>query len=100
MNEKLDMSFSPAEMDEFKRRAEILGQHFTPSEREQMCERAEQLGEAGVQQAQNEWPQLIKEVRTSMNLGIPASDPSVQALGRRWHALVNAFTGGGANIAR
>lgn len=99
MNEKLDMRFSAAEMDEFKRRAEILGQHFTPAEREQMRQRAEQLGEAGLQQAQNAWPELIRQVRGAMNLGIPANAPAVQALGRRWHALVNAFTGGDANIA-
>lgn len=100
MNEQLDMRFSAAEMAEFKRRAEILGQHFTPAEREQMRQRAEQLGEAGLQQAQNAWPQLIKEVRAAMNLGIPATDPSVLALGRRWYALIQAFTGGDANLGR
>ena len=100
MNEKLDMRFSEAEMAEFKRRAEILGKQFTPAEREQMRLRAEQLGEAGLQQAQVEWPRLIKEVRAAMNLGIPSTDASAIELGRRWHGLVNAFTGGDANIAR
>lgn len=100
MNEKLDMHFSEAEMAEFKRRAEALGKQFTPEEREQMRLRAEQLGEAGIQQAQTEWPRLIKEVRAAMNLGISSTDPSALELGRRWHALVNAFTGGDANIAR
>lgn len=100
MSEKLDMRFSAAEIAEFKRRGEIMSRHFTAEEREQLRHRAEQLGEAGVQRAQDEWPQLIKEVRASMNLDIPATDPAVQALGRRWHALVNAFTSGDANIAR
>lgn len=100
MNGNLDMRFSEAEMAEFKRRAEILGKHFTPAERERMRRRAEQLGEAGVQQAQGEWPRLIKEVRAAMNLGIPASDPPAMELGRRWYALVTAFTGGDAGIAR
>ena len=99
MNENLDMRFSEAEMAEFKRRAEIMGKHFTPAEREQMRQRAELLGAAGMQQAQLAWPQLIKEVRAAMNLGIPSTDASALALGRRWHALVNAFTGGDANIA-
>lgn len=100
MSEGLDMRFSATEMAEFKRRAEVLGQHFTPAEREQMRRRAEQLGEAGLQQAQNEWPRLIKEVRAAMNLGIPAADPSVMAMARRRYALIQAFTGGDANLGR
>ncbi|WHZ20035.1 MAG: hypothetical protein OJF55_002184 [Rhodanobacteraceae bacterium] len=100
MSEKLDVRFSAAEMAEFKRRGEILGKHFTPEEREQLRKRAEQLGEAGMQQAQNEWPELIKQVRGAMNLGIPPGDPSVVEMGRRWYALIQAFTGGDANIGR
>ena len=99
MSERLDMRFSEEEMAEFRRRAEILGRHFTPDEREQMRQRAQQLGDAGLQQAQTAWPRLIKEVRAAMNLGIPPTDPSVVAMGRRWHELVTAFTGGDANIA-
>jgi DNA-binding transcriptional MerR regulator len=98
MNEKLDVRFSDAEIAEFKRRGEILGKHFTPEERDQMRRRAEQLGEAGMQQAQQEWPELIKQVRAAMNLGIPPTDPSTIEMGRRWHALVQAFTGGDANL--
>ncbi len=100
MSEKLDVHFSEAEIAEFKRRGEILGQHFTPEEREQLRRRAEQLGEAGMRQAQEEWPRLIASVRTAMQAGTAPTDPSVIELGRRWHALVNAFTGGDANIAR
>lgn len=100
MNEKLDLGLSKADMAEFKQRAEILGQHFTPAEREQMRQRAGQLGEAGLQQAQNAWPKLIKEVRAAMNLGIPAADPTAMELGRRWHALVSTFTGGDVNLAK
>lgn len=100
MNEKLDMRFSEAEMAEFKRRAEILGKHFTSEERERMRLRAESLGEAGVQQAQTEWPRLIREVRAAMNLGIPPTDPSAVEMGRRWFALIQAFTGGDASLGR
>ena len=64
------------------------------------AQRAEELGEAGMQQAQTEWPRLIREVRAAMNLGIPATDPSVAEMGRRWYALVQAFTGGDANLGR
>lgn len=100
MNDKLDMRFSASELAALKERAEILGQHFTPEEREQMRRRAEQLGEAGMQQAQNEWPELIARVRAAMDAGTPPTDPAVLEMGRRWYALVQAFTGGDANIGR
>lgn len=99
MSEKLDLRFSEAEIAEFKRRGDILGRHFTEEERQQMRQRAEQLGEAGVQQAQIEWPQLIAAVRAAMKAGTRPTDPVVVELGRRWHALVHAFTGGDARIA-
>lgn len=100
MNENLDMPFSATELAEFKRRGEIMGRHFTPAEREQMSRRAEDLGAEGVRQAQYEWPELIRQVRASMNLGIPATDPAVIDLGRRWHALIQAVTGGDATLGR
>ncbi|TAN08573.1 MAG: MerR family transcriptional regulator [Rhodanobacteraceae bacterium] len=100
MSEKLDVRFSEAERAQYKRHGEILGQHFTPEEREQLLRRAEQLGEDGMRQAQNEWPELIKQVRSAMNLGIPPTDPSVMEMGRRWYRLIQAFTGGDANLGR
>jgi hypothetical protein len=94
------MRFSKAEMAEFKRRAETLGKHFTPGERERMRRHAEELGESRVQQANVAWPKLIAEVRTAMDTGIPPGDPTVQDMGRRWHALIQAFTGGDVAIGR
>lgn len=98
MSGNLDMRFSDAEIAEFKRRGEILGKHFTPEQREQLRRRAERLGETGMQQAQNDWPQLIEQVRGAMNLGIPPTDPAVVEMGRQWHALIQAFTGGDAAL--
>lgn len=92
MNDKLDVQLSPAEMAEFKQRANILGKHFTPEEREQMRQRAEELGEARMQHVQTEWPRLIAEVRAAMGADTPPTDPAVIRLGQRWYALVQAVT--------
>jgi hypothetical protein len=100
MNEELDMRFSKAEMAEFKRRAETLGKHFTPDERERMRRRAEELGESRMQQANAAWPRLITDVRMAMDAGTPPTDPAVQEMGRRWHGLVQAFTGGDPALGR
>lgn len=98
MSEDLSMNFKNKELEEFKRRAESMGQHFTPEERAQMRDRAQHIGEAGLKQAQDEWSQLIEAVRSEMDAGTPPDDPRVVEMGRRWHALVNVFTGGDSNI--
>lgn len=100
MNDKLDVQLGEAEMAEYKRYGEIFGKHFTPDEREQVRRSAEQLGEAGVQHVQGEWPQLIAQVRAAMHAGTPPTDPAVIKMGRRWYMLIQAFTGGDANIGR
>jgi DNA-binding transcriptional MerR regulator len=100
MSNDLDMRFSAAELAALKQRADIMGRHFTPDERERFRRRAERLGEDGLRHYQQQWPALIAEVRAAMDAGTPANDPAVLELGRRWHALVNAFTGGDAGIAR
>jgi len=98
MNENLEVQLSDAELAEFKQRAEILGRHFTPAEHEQMRQRAETLGESRLQHVNAAWPKLIAEVRAAMDAGTPPSDPAVLEFGRRWYALIQAVTGGDANI--
>lgn len=73
---------------------------FNDAERRQLLERAEALGADGMAQAQQAWPQLIAEVRAAMQAGTSPQHADAQALARRWHVLVQAFTGGDAGIAR
>lgn len=94
MNDQLDMRFSEAEIAEFKRRGEVLGKHFTPEEREKMRLRAAELGEDQVHEVNHAWPRLITEVRAAMDAGTPPTDPAVLDMGRRWHELILAVTGG------
>lgn len=69
-----------------------LDMHFSESERETLRQRAQKLGEPGVRLSQNEWPQLIAQMRAAIDAGTPPTDPAVVALAKRWHALVIAFT--------
>lgn len=72
---------------------------LTESERREMRERAGELGEQGMQQAQKDWAELIEAVRSAMEAGTPPEDPQVRELGRRWHELAQAATGGNPAIA-
>jgi hypothetical protein len=63
-------------------------------------ERGRQIGAERIRQVEAEWPVLIEQVRTEMEKGTdPASEP-VQALARRWQALVDEFTAGNAAIQK
>ena len=81
MSQQLDVSFTEAERTAFKARAEALGS-------------------ATIEAAELEWPQLIAAVRAAMDHGIPASDPAVAALARRWQQLVQMASGGDAAVER
>ena len=73
---------------------------FSEAERAAFQQRAERLGSNGMQAAQRAWPELIAQVRSAMDAGTPAADPSVVDMGRRWHTLVVAATGNDAAINR
>lgn len=73
---------------------------FSAAEREALRQRAERLGPHGMEEAQRAWPELIAAVRDAMQRGVAPDDAHVQDLARRWHALVQAFTGGDPAITR
>ncbi len=100
MSNKIDSTMTSDERDALQRRADTMGAYFTDEEREGFRQRAQAIGEAGITIAQQEWPQLIAQVRAAMATGIPATDASIVPLAQRWHALVNASTGGDPEVAR
>jgi DNA-binding transcriptional MerR regulator len=73
--------------------------HYTPDQREALRRQAASVGEARIREVEAEWPRLIAEVRAEMERGTDPSAARVQALARRWTALVEEFTGGDAAIA-
>lgn len=77
-----------------------LNVDWTERERDDFRRRAEQLGETGMAEAQRLWPELIAQVRAAMDAGTPVETAGVQDLARRWYALVQCFTGGDAAVAR
>ena len=79
---------------------ETLKVELTEAERKELLQRAGKLGEAGMSEAQQAWPKLIAEVRAAMEAGTLPTDPKVVELGRRWHGLVQAFTGHNPGINR
>lgn len=88
-------------VDEFIQTIEVMTmyeKYYTPEQLKELEERRKTLGEEGMQKAQQEWKELIDEVRAEMEKGTdPASEP-VQRLAARWRNLIDAFTGGNPAI--
>jgi len=78
----------------------MFEKYYTKEQLEELKQRADALGEKGMQQAQQDWADLIEEVRVEMEKGTDPTSPQVVALGRRWRALIEAFTGGNPEIEK
>jgi MerR family transcriptional regulator, thiopeptide resistance regulator len=93
----------PVSADEFLTTIEAIAmyeKHFTPEEMERIKKRGEVVGAERIKEVEAEWPKLIAEVRAEMEQGTDPKSPKVQALAKRWMALVNEFTGGDNQIAQ
>jgi DNA-binding transcriptional MerR regulator len=78
----------------------MFEKYYTPEQLQELEARRQALGEDAIRQVQEEWPQLIAQMRAELDKGTdPASEP-VQKLARRWGELVRAFTGGNPGIEK
>jgi hypothetical protein len=78
----------------------MFEKYYTKEQLEELKRRADALGEKGMRQAEKDWADLIEEVRVEMGKGTDPTSPQVVALGRRWRALIEAFTGGNPEIEK
>ena len=76
----------------------MIEKHFSPEQLEALKKREEALGPEAIQSAQEEWPRLIASVREEMEKGTDPRSEAVQALAKRWGALIQAFSGGDSQI--
>lgn len=77
-----------------------MDSYFTPEQQADLARRGADLGPDGLKKAEQDWADLISEVRAEMEKGTDPTDPRLQPLARRWRALIAAFTGGNLEIAR
>jgi hypothetical protein len=79
---------------------EMIDKHYTQEQLDELKTRADALGEVGMKQAQEDWKELIEEVRIEIDRGTQPDDESVQILAARWLDLIELFTGGNAGIEK
>jgi DNA-binding transcriptional MerR regulator len=78
----------------------MFEKYYSKEQLEELKQRADALGESGMRQAEKDWTTLMAEVRVEMEKGSDPNSPAVQALARRWRALIEAFTGGNPEIEK
>jgi DNA-binding transcriptional MerR regulator len=78
----------------------MLEQYYTPEQMEYLKQRRAQVGEERIEQSHGEWAELIARVRAEKEKGTDPTAPPMQALAKRWLALLHEFTGGDAGIAQ
>jgi DNA-binding transcriptional MerR regulator len=72
--------------------------YFTPEQQAFIQSRREAAGEQLLRQKQEEWAELIAEVRSEMDDGTDPANARVQTLARRWKEKVHETTGGDPQI--
>ena len=72
--------------------------YYSDDATQKIAERAATVPREVIEQAQRDWPVLIKEVEAS--LGEDPAGEKVQALAERWVKLVQGFTGGDPEIQK
>jgi len=76
----------------------IMEKYFTPEQMQTIERRGAELGPERIRAVEQEWPTVIAGMQTAMRLEKDPASEEVQALARRWRALVREFTGGNAGI--
>lgn len=95
--EAIATHYPTATAEEFIQAIEVMTmfeKYYTKEQLDTLAERREMLGEERMAAAPQEWTQLMQSVREEMRNGTDPKDPRVQALAKKWRALIDEFTGG------
>lgn len=76
----------------------LMEKYFTPEQMQSIQQRGQELGPERIHAVEQEWPTVIGGMQTAMRLEKDPASDEVQALARRWRALVREFTGGNAGV--
>lgn len=78
----------------------LMEKYLTAEQMQSIRRHGEALGPERIRAVEQEWPGVIAGMQTAMRLAKDPASDEVQALARRWRALVREFTQGDAGIQR
>ncbi|MEO7065217.1 MAG: MerR family transcriptional regulator [Dokdonella sp.] len=77
-----------------------MEKYFTPEQMQSIGARGDILGARRIREVEQAWPDVIAGMQAALTLDKDPGSDEVQALARRWRALVREFTGGDSGIQR
>lgn len=86
------------EVIEMQNNTDWMMRYYSEGARKKIEERAARMGPEAIEQSQRDWAQLIAEVREAARAGLDPSSERAQQLAARWQSLIEAFTGGDAEV--
>ncbi|HEY9282880.1 MAG TPA: MerR family transcriptional regulator [Pyrinomonadaceae bacterium] len=87
------------EVIEMQNNTDWMMRYYSEGARKKIDERAAALGQEAIEQGQRDWAQLIAEVDEAARAGVDPASERAQELAARWQSLIEAFTGGDAEVA-
>ncbi|HZU12967.1 MAG TPA: MerR family transcriptional regulator [Chloroflexota bacterium] len=79
---------------------EKFQEYFTPEQLDEIHRRAELVGEERIRESEAEWATLIAAMRAALENGTDPADDNVQAMATRWQGLIREFSGGNPEIEK
>ena len=76
----------------------MIEKYYTPEQLAQLDARAREVGQEAIDQAPQQWSDLLTAVTAEMEAGTDPADAKAQELAKRWLALVTMCTGGDPGI--
>lgn len=86
------------EVIEMQNNTDWMMRYYSEGARKKIEERAAAMGQEAIEQSQRDWARLISEVREAARAGVDPASERAQELAARWQALIEAFTGGDAEV--
>jgi DNA-binding transcriptional MerR regulator len=86
------------EVIEMQNNTDWMMRYYSEGARKKIEERAAEMGPEAIEQSQRDWAQLIAEVNEAARAGVDPASERAQGLAARWQALIEAFTGGDAEV--
>jgi DNA-binding transcriptional MerR regulator len=97
----LDLAAADVSVENFLETMEEMNRmekHYTPEQLDYLRKRRETVGEERIRQVEQEWPELMAQVRAEMTRGTDPKSEEVRRLAEKWQSLVREFTGGDPGI--
>lgn len=72
--------------------------YYSEEQLAELAKTRQELGPEGMARVQREWAEVIADAQAARAAGRREDDPEVEAIARRWKALIEAFTKGNPGI--